>query len=304
MKHIGFVGFGIMGRPMAANLVDAGYPVTGYNRTPSKLDDFVERGGRRAASIKEAVEEADIVITMLADTPDVEEVVRGEDGVFDHAREGALIIDMSTIRPDVSRLLAEEGAQRGLRFIDAPVSGGEAAAVEGTLSVMVGGDPLDLADALPMLEVLGKTVVRVGSVGAGGTVKAANQLLVAGGLQLVSEALVFLAAHDVDRSAAVEVLNGGLAGSTVLTRKAASMLARDFEPGFRVDLHHKDLSILQDTARRAGVAIPLGAQVAELMASLRAQGAGGLDHSALLLLAERMSGAGQPLTAEMPMLGH
>jgi 2-hydroxy-3-oxopropionate reductase len=290
MTTVGFIGLGIMGGPMAANLVQAGFEVVGHNRSPDPVRRLEERGGRGADSIAAAVAEAEVVVTMLPDSPDVEAVALGDDGIYARARPGALHLDMSTIRPDVARRLATAGAERGLRVLDAPVSGGEQGAVDATLSVMVGGDRGDFDDARPVLEAVGKTVVHVGPAGAGQTVKAANQLIVAGTLELVAEAVVFLEASGVDTEAAVQVLAGGLAGSAILERKAPAMLARDFTPGFRVELHHKDMGIVTAAAREAGAIIPLGAAVAQLLASLRAQGDGGLDHSALLKLVERLSG--------------
>jgi len=290
MTTIAFVGLGIMGGPMAANLVSAGYGVVGYNRSRPAVDRLIAHGGRGADSVAEAVAEADVVITMVPDSPDVEEVACGEDGIYAHAKQGTLHIDCSTIRPDVAQRVAEAGRDRGLRVLDAPVSGGESGAVEATLSVMVGGDDEDVEAARPILEALGKTVVHVGPAGSGQTVKAANQLLVAGTIELVAEAVVFLEAHGVDTRSAVKVLAGGLAGNAILDRKAAGMLDRTFTPGFRVDLHHKDMGIVTSAARAAGVAIPLGAHVAELLGSVRAQGHGDLDHTALLLLVEQLSG--------------
>ena len=290
MTTVAFVGLGIMGGPMAANLVKAGYTVVGYNRRPEPIERLVAAGGHGASSVTEAVAGADIVITMLPDSPDVENVTLGEDGVFANAKSGLLYIDCSTIRPDVSARLAAEGTENGIRVVDAPVSGGEQGAVDASLSVMVGGSPEDFAAARPVLDAVGKTVVHVGPPGAGQTVKAANQLIVAGTIQLVAEAIVFLEAHGVDMEPAIKVLAGGLAGNAILDQKAAGMLARRFEPGFRIDLHHKDLGIVQAAAREAGVVIPVGALVSQLVASLRAQGHGGLDHSALLLLVEQLSG--------------
>ena len=290
MTTVAFVGLGIMGGPMAANLVKAGYTVVGYNRRPEPIERLVAAGGHGASSVAEAVAGADVVITMLPDSPDVESVTLGEDGVFANAKSGLLYIDCSTIRPDVSARLAAEGAENGIRVVDAPVSGGEQGAIDASLSIMVGGSPEDFASARPVLDAVGKTVVHVGPPGAGQTVKAANQLIVAGTIQLVAEAIVFLEAHGVDMEAAIKVLAGGLAGNAILDRKAAGMLARRFEPGFRIDLHHKDLGIVQAAAREAGVVIPVGALVSQLVASLRAQGHGGLDHSALLLLVEQLSG--------------
>lgn len=290
MTAIGFIGLGIMGAPMAANLLSAGHDVIGFDRSPARTAGLANRGGRVAANLAEAVRGSEVVVTMLPDSPDVTAVVLGEGGVVANAAPGTLVIDMSTIRPDVSRGIAERARQSALRPLDAPVSGGESAAVAGALSIMVGGEPADFAAAQPIARAMGSTVVHVGGDGAGQTVKAANQLIVAGNIELLAEAMVFLAAHGVDRSAALKVLQGGLAGSTVLARKAEGMAERRFEPGFRIDLHHKDMGIVLESARAANVAIPLASHVADLIASLRAQGGGGLDHSALLLQVERLSG--------------
>ena len=290
MTTIAFVGLGVMGAPMAANLVEAGHDVVGFNRTREAIDQLVKSGGRGADSLADAVGDADVVITMVPDSPDVEDVAFGEDGVYANAKPGSLHIDCSSISPEVAVRLVEQGAEHDIRVVDAPVSGGESGAVDAELSIMVGGEPADVEEARPILEKVGKTVVHVGPNGSGQTVKAANQLIVAGIIELVAEAIVFLEASGVDTEAAVEVLAGGLAGNQILDRKAAGMLKREFEPGFRVDLHHKDLGIVTAAAREAGVVIPLGAHVAQLMASLSAQGHGSLDHSALLMLVEQMSG--------------
>ena len=292
MTTIAFVGLGVMGAPMAANLVEAGHDVVGFNRTREAVDQLVEAGGRGADTLADAVSEADVVITMVPDSPDVEDVAFGEDGIYANAKPGSLHVDCSSISPEVAVRLAEVGAEHDIRVVDAPVSGGESGAVDAELSIMVGGEPADVEEARPILEKVGKTVVHVGPNGSGQTVKAANQLIVAGIIELVAEAIVFLEASGVDTEAAVEVLAGGLAGNQILDRKAAGMLKREFEPGFRVDLHHKDLGIVTAAAREAGVVIPLGAHVAQLMASLSAQGHGSLDHSALLMLVEQMSGRG------------
>ncbi|HEY4727757.1 MAG TPA: 2-hydroxy-3-oxopropionate reductase [Actinomycetes bacterium] len=290
MTTVGFIGLGIMGGPMAANLVKAGFDVIGYNRGPEPTRRLVEQGGRGADSLAEAVRDADVVVTMLPDSSDVEAVALGEDGIYAHAKPGTLHLDMSSIRPDVATQVAEAGKERGIRVLDAPVSGGEQGAIDATLSIMAGGDPNDFADARPVLEAVGRTVMHVGPVGAGQTVKAANQLIVAGTIELVAEAIVFLEAYGVDMEAAIKVLAGGLAGNAILERKAPGMLARDFTPGFRIELHHKDMGIVTSAAREAGVVVPLGAVVAQLIASLKAQGDGGLDHSALLKLVEQLSG--------------
>ena len=288
--RIAFIGLGIMGAPMAANLVKAGFDVDGYNRSPGKTERLTAAGGHAAASVAEAVRDAGVVATMVPDSPDVREVLTGKGGVFDSARPGTLVIDFSTIRPDVAAGLAAEGAGRGFRVLDAPVSGGEQGAIEGVLSIMVGGAEEDFSAAAPVFDAVGTTVVHVGPAGSGQTVKAANQLMVAGTIELLAEAIVFLEAYGVDTEAALRVLGGGLAGSTVLQRKGAAMLARDFTPGFRIALHDKDMGIVTAAAREAGVVIPLGAVAAQLVSSLKAQGDGGLDHSALLKLIGQLSG--------------
>ena len=290
MTTVAFIGLGIMGGPMAANLVKAGFEVVGYNLTPDRVQALVDAGGRGAGSAAEAVRGADVIVTMVPDSPDVEAVTGGDDGVFANAEKNALYIDMSTIRPDVAVRVAEAGREAGLRVLDAPVSGGEAGAIEASLSIMVGGEAADFEAARPVLEAVGKTIVHVGPAGSGQTVKAANQLIVAGNIQLLAEAVVFLEAYGVDMMAALEVLGGGLAGSTVLARKGPNMLERNFAPGFRLALHHKDLGIVQSAAREAGVVIPLGAVVSQLVAAMVARGDGGLDHSGLLKLALELSG--------------
>jgi 2-hydroxy-3-oxopropionate reductase len=290
IRTVAFIGLGIMGRPMAANLIAAGFQVAGYSRRRESADELVAKGGRWADSVAGAVRDADAVITMLPDSPDVSAVALGPAGVVASARPGALYIDMSSIRPDVARQVAAAGAERGLRCLDAPVSGGEQGAIDGKLSIMVGGAAQDVAAARPVLDALGSTIQHVGPAGAGQTVKAANQLIVAGNIALVAEALVFLQAQGVDVQAAVSVLSGGLAGSTVLTRKAGPMLTGDFTPGFRIELHDKDLAIFTAAAREAGVVTLLGALLAQLTGAARAQGDGALDHSALIRVIQRLAG--------------
>ncbi|MDT5150797.1 MAG: 2-hydroxy-3-oxopropionate reductase [Mycobacterium sp.] len=290
MSTIGFIGLGIMGGPMARHLVAAGHTVVGYDRSQERMQALVEAGGGAAESIEQTVKNADVVAIMVPDSPDVQAVLLPEDGVFAHAQPDTLVIDFSSIRPDVTTELAKAATERGLRIIDAPVSGGEPGAVNATLSIMVGASEADFAAAKPILDVVGKTIAHVGPNGAGQTVKAANQLIVAGNIELLAEAITFLRAYGVDIEAAVKVLGGGLAGSAVLDQKASKMLARNFDPGFRIALHHKDMGIVTSAAREAGVIIPLGAVVAQLMASAIANGEGGLDHSGLLLGVERLSG--------------
>lgn len=290
MTHVAVIGLGIMGLPMAINLVAAGHTVTGYNRSRGRIDKLTAEGGSGASSIADAVAEADVVITMLPDSPDVEEVVGGAGGVFANARQGALWIDASSIRPDVAARLADEARVAGMRPLDAPVSGGEQGAIDGALSIMVGGDAADFDAARDVFAAVGKTIVHVGPSGSGQTVKAANQLIVAVNIGVLAEAITFLEAYGVDTAAALKVLGGGLAGSKVLDQKGQKMLDRNFDPGFRLALHHKDLGIVTSAAREAGVATPLGALAAQLVASLVTTGDGGLDHSGLFKLINQLSG--------------
>ncbi|WP_275461461.1 2-hydroxy-3-oxopropionate reductase [Streptomyces noursei] len=290
LPKIAWVGLGIMGSPMAENLIKAGYAVTGYTLEADKLQRLADAGGTAAASIAEAVAEADVIVTMVPASPHVEAIAYGPEGILENAKSGALLIDMSSITPQTSIDLAKNAAEKGIRVLDAPVSGGEAGAIEAVLSIMVGGQQADFDVAKPLFDALGKTIVLCGPHGSGQTVKAANQLIVAVNIQACAEAVVFLEKSGVDLPAALDVLGGGLAGSTVLARKTANFVNRDFKPGFRIDLHHKDMGIVTDAARTVGAALPVGSVVASLVASLRAQGDGGLDHSALLRGVERLSG--------------
>ena len=290
MTNVAFIGLGIMGNPMAGHLAKAGHSVTGFTRHPD-YSDLEAAGGRGVDSLEAAVVDADVVCVMVPDSPDVRDVLEGEGGVFDSAKPGTLVVDFSSIRPDVTVELAKVAKERGFRLLDAPVSGGEAGAKNAALSIMVGGAAEDFAEAKPLLDVVGKTVVHVGGNGSGQTVKAANQLIVATNIQALAEAVVFLKAYDVDLESALEVLGGGLAGSAVLNQKKQNMISGSFEPGFRIALHHKDMGIVTSAAREAGVVVPVAALVAQLMASALANGDGGLDHSGLLRGVERLSGS-------------
>lgn len=299
---IGFIGLGIMGSPMAANLVKAGFPVTGYDHHASNLDKLTAAGGTAVGSEAEAAAAADIVVTMLPDSPQVAGAVLGEGGVFETLRSrrpgpgqpAPMLIDFSTIKPETSREIAEAGAGIGVAVLDAPVSGGETGAIEGTLSIMAGGHAADFEAAKPVFEAVGGTYRLVGPHGAGQVVKAANQLVVGGTYALVAEAIVLMEASGVDAAAGLDVLAGGLAASRILDLKRQSMLAREFRPGFRIDLHHKDMGIALDAARTAEVPVPMTGLVAQLIAAARALGYGSLDHSALLRVAEVLAGRGQP----------
>ena len=290
MTTIGFIGLGIMGSPMSGHLVAAGHAVTGFDLSADSVAKLVAAGGTAAASVADAVRAADVVITMLPNHPQVEDVVLGDGGVLELAASGTLLIDMSTIRPETSVAVAEAAATKGIRVLDAPVSGGEAGAKQASLSIMVGGEEADFAAARPVLDAVGKTVVHVGPHGAGQVVKAANQLMVGGIYALVAEAIVLLEASGVDAKAGLDVLAGGLAANRILDLKREGMIAREFAPGFRIDLHHKDMGIALAAARQVDVALPVTGLIAQLIAAGRAQGYGSLDHSALLKVIENLSG--------------
>ncbi|PRX48376.1 2-hydroxy-3-oxopropionate reductase [Prauserella shujinwangii] len=289
--NIGFIGLGIMGSPMAAHLATAGHTVRGYDVHPEAVDKLVAAGGQAATSVADAVEAADAVITMLPNHPQVEAVVFGQGGVLESAKPGTLLADMSTIRPETSLEIAKAAQEKEIRVLDAPVSGGEAGAKQATLSIMVGGEEADFALARPLFEVVGKTIVHVGPHGAGQVVKAANQLVVGGIYALVGEAIVLMEGCGVDAKTGLDVLAGGLAANRILDLKRESMVARQFQPGFRIDLHHKDMGIALAAARQADVSLPMTGLVAQLVAAARAMGHGSLDHSALLKVTEQLSGA-------------
>lgn len=292
MAEVAFIGLGIMGAPMASNLAAAGHRVRGYSRTAATRTAAAAGGVEPADTAADAVRGADVVITMLPDTPDVLGVLFGSQPspLADVITAGATVIDMSTIEPGAAADIAGRLAERGIEALDAPVSGGQAGAEEGSLSIMVGGEQATFDRSLPLLEAMGSTIVRVGPAGSGQSVKAANQLMVAGHLQMLAEALVFLDSQGVDAETALDVISGGLAGSAVITRKRRNFVDRSYAPGFRLALHHKDLGIVARTARDAGLALPATALVSQLVAASVAQGHGGLDHSALHRLAVEMNG--------------
>ena len=287
---VGFVGLGIMGRPMARNLMEAGYALVVHNRSPEKAEELAGEGATAAGSPREVAEGCDIIVTMLPDSPQVEEVLAGKGGVFEGVREGALIVDMSTISPVVTEELAAEAKERGASLLDAPVSGGDVGATEGTLSIMVGGDEDDFERARPLFEVMGKTVTHVGPTGAGQVTKAANQIVVALTIEAVSEALVLGSAGGVAPEKILDVLGGGLAGNKVMEVKREKFLSHTFDPGFRSELHHKDLRIALAAGREYGVALPVTAIVDQMLLTMGRKGWGGEDHSALLKIIEDLSG--------------
>ena len=285
---VGFIGLGIMGKPMAKNLIEAGYNLVAYNRTREKAEEM--DGATVAETPKEVAEQSDIIITMLPDSPQVEEVLSGEDGVLEGIKEGALVVDMSTISPVVTEELARKVEEKGASMLDAPVSGGDVGAIDGTLSIMVGGSEEDFGRALPLFEVMGNTVTHVGGVGTGQVVKAANQIVVALTIEAVSEALVLGSKGGVPPEKILDVLGGGLAGNKVMELKREKMLEHSFDPGFRVELHHKDLGIALAAGREYGVTLPITAIVDQMLETLKMLGRGGEDHSALLTLIEESSG--------------
>ena len=284
---VGFIGLGIMGRPMAKNLMEAGYELVLQNRSPEKAEELAKEGNATAAgSPQEVAEACDIIITMLPDSPDVEAVVAGEGGVLEGIRDGALLVDMSTISPVVTRELSEMVREKGASILDAPVSGGDVGAIEGALSIMVGGTEEDFERARPLFDVMGKVATHVGPTGAGQVVKACNQIVVALTIEAVSEALVLGSRGGVAPEKLVEALSGGLAGSAVMEAKKEKFFSHDFEPGFRIELHHKDLGIALAAGREYGVALPVTAIVDQMLEASRAKGRGDRDHSALLTLLE------------------
>lgn len=279
-ESIGFIGLGVMGLPMARNLLASGRRLTIFDRS-SDLDGLVAAGATRAANAREVAARADVVILMLPDSPDVEQVTVGDDGLLTGLRPDTLIIDMSTISPVVTRRLAHIVEARGAHWVDAPVSGGDKGAVAGTLSIMVGGRDEDVERARPLLDVMGSTVVHLGPVGAGQSVKAANQVVVGAVFQALAEALNLTDRAGIDREKVVTVLQGGLAHTRCLELRKENYLTRSFEPGFRIELHHKDLGIALDAGRAAGVPMPVTSLVREFMGSMVARGQGRMDHSGL-----------------------
>jgi 2-hydroxy-3-oxopropionate reductase len=280
-----------MGLPMARNLAEAGFELTVFNRTSSKAQKLAEEYNVAVAyDPAELGGRSDIVITMLPGPPEVEAVVAGEGGLLESMSQGTLLVDMSTSSPVLARGLAREAAQRGIGLLDAPVSGGDVAAEQGTLSIMVGGEETDFARAHPLFEAMGETIVYVGESGAGQVTKAANQIVVALVLEAVSEALVLGSKAGVEPSQLIEVLSGGLAANRAMEVKRDKLLGHDFEPGGKVEFHHKDLGIALETGREYGVSLPVTALVDQMFGELKSRGRGQWDHSALLTLIEERSG--------------
>ena len=286
---IGFIGLGIMGKPMARNLLKAGYPLVVYNRSRAAVDELSKEGAQAAASSKEVAARSEVIITMLPDSPDVELVYLGESGIFAGVKAGMLLIDMSSISPIVARKLAADAQKRGMDMLDAPVSGGEAGAIGATLSIMIGGKATAVERAMPIFQALGKNIVHVGDAGAGQVTKAANQMVVGTTIAIVSEALVLAAKAGVDPAKVRQALLGGFAQSKILEAHGQKMLERNFKPGFRIRLHEKDMKIALATGSEYGVPLMVTSQVAQMMTAMKSMGNGDLDHSGLVKFVEELA---------------
>jgi len=287
---LGFIGLGIMGRPMAKNLLKAGYALVVHNRSQGAVQELVGLGAKAEGSPEAVAREVPVIILMLPNSPDVEQVVLGPQGLLGGVRAGQTVIDMSTISPIVSQTVGAALAAKGVRMLDAPVSGGEKGAVEGTLSIMVGGEPAVFQEMLPVFQAMGKTITHLGPLGSGGFTKLANQIIVAINLTALAEALTLAAKAGLDIELTLKALGGGLAGSRCLDQKTPNYLAHEFKPGFKIDLHYKDLGLIMDAARALGVPLPTTAVVQELFGAVRVRGGGGLDHSGVITLLESLAG--------------
>lgn len=285
---IGFIGLGIMGKPMSKNLLKAGYELTVLS-TNKSAQELVDAGAKSAESPRAVAERSDAVITMLPNSPQVKEVILGEGGVIEGAREGSVVIDMSSIAPLVSREIAGKLAAKGVEMLDAPVSGGEPKAIDGTLSVMVGGKQEVFDKCYPVMKAMAGSVVLTGDIGAGNTTKLANQIIVAINIAAMSEALVLAQKAGVEPELVYQAIRGGLAGSTVLDAKAPLVMDRKFDPGFRINLHVKDLGNVLETSHQIGVPLPLTAAVMEMMQALKVDGSGDEDHCSLVKHYEKLS---------------
>lgn len=286
--NIGFIGLGIMGRPMARNLLKAGYSLTVYDKF-APADDLVALGAKAGVSNKDVASQSDVVITMLPNSPNVKEAVLGKDGVLDGAKPGAILVDMSSIAPAAAQEICAAVKEKGVVMLDAPVSGGEPKAIEGTLAIMVGGDTKAFETARPILEKMGASVVLVGDIGAGNVTKLANQIIVALNIAAVSEAFVLATKAGVNPEAVFNAIKGGLAGSTVMNAKVPMMLDGNFKPGFRIDLHIKDIQNSLDTAHALNVPVPLTANVMETLQALKNDDMGSNDHSAIVRHYEKLA---------------
>jgi len=286
---IGFIGLGIMGKPMARNLLKAGYMLVVHNRSRAAVEELAKEGAQAAPDSQEVTRRSEIIITMLPDSPDVELVYTGDQGIFSGVKSGTLLIDMSSISPVVARKLAAEANTRGSEMLDAPVSGGEAGAVGGTLSIMIGGKSSAVEKAMPIFQALGKNIVHVGAAGAGQVTKAANQMVVGTTIAIVGEALVLAAKAGVDPAKVRQALLGGFAQSKILEAHGQKMLDRNFKPGFRIRLHEKDMKIALATGSEYGVPLMVTGVVGQMMTAMKGMGNGDLDHSGLVKFVEELA---------------
>ncbi len=289
-KKIGFIGLGVMGKPMGKNLLRAGYDLVVHDIRKEPVEELVDAGAQSANSPREVAERTEVIITMLPDSPEVKEVVLGKDGVLEGAREGSILIDMSSIAPSVTIEIASELKKKGIRMLDAPVSGGEPGAIQGTLAIMVGGTQEDFEECAKILNVMGGTVTRVGNIGAGNVTKLANQVIVALNIAAMSEAMALATKSGVDPEQVYNAIRSGLAGSNVLDAKMPLVLERRFEPGFRINLHIKDLSNALEAGAKTGVPMPLTGLVMQVMQALKVDGLGDMDHGAIALFHEKLAG--------------
>lgn len=286
---IGFMGLGIMGKPMSRNLLRAGYPLVVYDRSSTPVKELVADGAVEAGSAQEVAEQAEVIITMLPDGPDVEQAVLSPNGALAGARRGAVLIDMSSINPLVAQKIGAACEERGVDFLDAPVSGGEPKAIEGTLAIMAGGNQRVFEKVTPILQKMGATVTLTGPVGAGNVTKLANQIIVACNIVAMGEAFILATRAGIDPEIVFNAIKGGLAGSTVLNAKAPMVIARNFKPGFKIRLHQKDLRNALLAAEEMNVPLPLTGIVQDMITSLVADGKGDLDHSGIVMALERMA---------------
>ena len=289
MKKIGFIGLGIMGKPMAMNLIKAGYNLTVYDIRPEPVKEVVAAGAKEGKSNSDVAAQSEVVITMLPNSPDVKKAVLGKDGVLDGAKKGMILIDMSSIAPLVAQEVAAEAQKKGVEMLDAPVSGGEPKAIEGTLSIMVGGKQKVFAQVEDILKVMGASAVLVGDIGSGNTTKLANQIIVALNIAAMSEAMVLATKAGVDPEKVYHAIRGGLAGSTVLDAKVPLALDGNFKPGFRIELHIKDLANALETAHEIGVPVPLAGVIMEIMQALKVDGKAGDDHGGIIQFYEKLA---------------
>jgi 2-hydroxy-3-oxopropionate reductase len=287
---IGFIGLGLMGKPMARNLMKAGHTLVVHNIPNDAAEELGREGATVARNAREVAEQSDVIITMLPDSPDVFKVVTGENGILEGIKPGTLYIDMSSISPVVTTQLEERVRAKGARMVDAPVSGGDVGAINATLSIMVGGEEADFEAAKPYFTIMGKTIVHVGPSGAGQVVKAANQVVVGITMAAVAEALLLAAKGGVKAEKVLDVLGGGLAGNKVMEVKREKYLNHDFTPGFRAELHHKDMGIAMSAAREYGLVLPFTALTDQMFNAMKQKGWGKEDHSGILRVLEDLSG--------------